>query len=440
MLHTGQGDPRAAADRLLEADPHFVPAHCLRVALGVMAARDEALPALAQALRAARALPPGLASQRERRHFAAGEAWLARDLKRSLALYGGIVRDHPHDTLALRVAHFGDLQWSRTADLRDRVAAVLPHWHPGRPGYGHVLGMYAFGLAEMGDLALAHEVGRRALQIDADHAGAVHAIAHAYEYEGRSAEGAAWLRRQADAWTGSVGYAVHLWWHLALCHVEQGDADAALQIYDRHLRPSEDGGAAALIDASALLWRLQLEGVDVSGRWPALADRWSALPPSGLRPFEDTHAILAFAGARRMSSARHRIDALGAATVRARDLERAIVTAALPVAQALARFGAGDFGAAATLLERHRQLARRCGGSRAQCDLLHLTLLEAALRSGRIELSRELVAERMSVRPRSRLNHRLVGRLQRMARPAMSAGVAVPPPRADARANLADAG
>ena len=32
-----------------------------------------------------------------------------------------------------------------------------------------------------------------------------------------------------------------------------------------------------LIDASALLWRLQLRGVDVGDRWDAVASRWAAV-------------------------------------------------------------------------------------------------------------------------------------------------------------------
>ena len=31
-----------------------------------------------------------------------------------------------------------------------------------------------------------------------------------------------------------------------------------------------------MIDASAMLWRLQLRGIDVGTRWAALADRWAA--------------------------------------------------------------------------------------------------------------------------------------------------------------------
>src|SRR6185369_11425418 len=150
MIHTGRGDAMATIEQALHADPHFVSGHCLRAALLVMACRDDARRELTRTLEAAQA-SIHRADERERRHLAAAAAWLENDLKRALNLYGEILADYPHDTLALRVAHFGDLQWSRTERLRDRVAAVLPHWHEGIEGYAHVLAMYAFGLAEAGD-------------------------------------------------------------------------------------------------------------------------------------------------------------------------------------------------------------------------------------------------------------------------------------------------
>jgi hypothetical protein len=122
MLHTGRGEPMATIEQELLANPGFVSGHCLRAAPLVITCRDDARRELARTLDAAQAFIHR-ADERERRHLEAAAAWLENDLKRALHLYGVIVTDHPHDTLALRVAHFGDLQWSRTERLRDRVAA-----------------------------------------------------------------------------------------------------------------------------------------------------------------------------------------------------------------------------------------------------------------------------------------------------------------------------
>ena len=56
-------------------------------------------------------------------------------------------------------------------------------------------------------------------------------------------------------------------------------------------------------------------------------------------------------------------------------------------------------------------IAHRCGGSLAQCDVLHLTYTEAAFRGHKTPLARALVAERLAKKPASRLNRMLLQRL-----------------------------
>jgi hypothetical protein len=57
-------------------------------------------------------------------------------------------------------------------------------------------------------------------------------------------------------------------------------------------------------------------------------------------------------------------------------------------------------------------IAHRCGGSLAQCDIIHLTFTEAALRAHKPRLAGALVAERAAQKPTSRLNARLLARLR----------------------------
>ncbi len=59
-----------------------------------------------------------------------------------------------------------------------------------------------------------------------------------------------------------------------------------------------------MIDASALLWRLQLRGIHVGDRWQALAERWTAVADAGNYAFNDLHAMMAFVGAGRTERCR----------------------------------------------------------------------------------------------------------------------------------------
>ena len=179
----------------------------------------------------------------------------------------------------------------------------------------------------------------------------------------------------------------------------------------------------SLADASALLWRLWLRNAEVADRWRALADRWALQPLAGARPFYVMHAIIAFAAAGRDAAAAWALGALPRAdqSTAAQDLlEDAL---AQPLCEALLAFAGGDYDACVEWLGRVRHVSDRCGGSLAQCDLVQLTFIEAALRARRDRLARALVAERAAQRPASPLNRRLRRRLHE-ARNGKERGVA----------------
>jgi hypothetical protein len=408
-FHSYFGDPLATIDGALAADPRFIMGHCLRAGMLLTTTEKGALPLARASVAAAESLSH-LANDRERGHIAAARAWLAGDLEGSVERYGAILHDHPLDLLALQLAHLGDFLLGRSAMLRDRVAQVLPHWSGGTPGYGYVLGMHAFGLEETAHYGRAEATGRLALELNRRDPWAIHAVAHVMEMQGRLTEGIAWLTTREADWAPDNAFAYHNWWHLALYHLDLGDTGRVLDIYDLHVRPRPSKAVLEMLDATALLWRLQLRGADVGGRWRELADAWEPLVEDGHYGFNDFHAMMAFVADGRAGAAARLIAALGRAAAAADT--NAVMTreVALPLARALAAFGAGDYAAAAALLGRVRPVAHRFGGSHAQRDVIALTLVEAALRGGEARLARSLAAERTDLKPGSPFNWSLAAR------------------------------
>ena len=82
----------------------------------------------------------------------------------------------------------------------------------------------------------------------------------------------------------------------------------------------------------------------------------------------------------------------------------------LPLARALVAFSRGDHDTCIRELLPMRLHAHRFGGSHAQRDVVHLTLVEAALRSGRTRLAQALAAERIAQKPESPFNRLLAAR------------------------------
>jgi hypothetical protein len=75
--------------------------------------------------------------------------------------------------------------------------------------------------------------------------------------------------------------------------------------------------------------------------------------------------------------------------------------------EAFLAFASGDYAECVELLKHVQHISHLCGGSLAQCDLIHVTLTEAALRAQQAHLCRALVAERAVRKPMSRLNRLL---------------------------------
>jgi hypothetical protein len=124
--------------------------------------------------------------------------------------------------------------------------------------------------------------------------------------------------------------------------------------------------------------------------------------------------MMAFAAAKRAVAAADLIEAL-----QVTDLEEISSLSpedaiALPLCEALLAFARNDYAACVGWLVRVRHIAHRCGGSLAQCDLIHLTFTEAALRARQAHLAHAPVAERTGQKPTSGLN-RLLQQRQGMA-------------------------
>ena len=156
-------------------------------------------------------------------------------------------------------------------DLRDVTARVIGSWTDDLPGWAWVQGIYAFGLEEAGHYRRAETAARNALERNPRDIYASHALAHVFEMEGRQEEGIAFLGGTVDDWKDSY-FANHNWVHKALYHIEVGDFDALLPLYDDQIRGERPMRWVPLVDCAAVLWRLMLFGVDVRERAQVLVD------------------------------------------------------------------------------------------------------------------------------------------------------------------------
>lgn len=416
------GDPIATIDEALQASPSFIAGHLLKALALYTLAERRFVPLARDALDAA-SRHASRANDRERGLIAATELLVDGRWHAACAAIDRVLASHPRDALALQVGHLMDFYRGDALNLRNRISRVLPHWDESVPGYSYVLGMHAFGLEEMNQYPEAEATALRALALEPKDGWAVHAATHVMEMQGRIDEGIAFLASREADWAPGNSFAYHNFWHLALFHMDGAHHDRALALFDRHVHPEPAAYLLSLVDATALLWRLRLEGVDVGARMERVADDWEArlAGEAGFYAFNDAHAAMAFAATDRTAALSDLVGRMHHAAAQG-DANAAMTRdVGLPLAQGVIAFAQGRYAEAIALIEPMRDQAHRFGGSHAQRDLITLTLIEAALRSGDTTRARHYIAERLTHKRASRWGGRLWSRAEAAPRLSVAA-------------------
>jgi tetratricopeptide (TPR) repeat protein len=387
------GDPVADAEAAVAADDDLVLGHVYRAYLALYGTTPQGVATAAEIVKK---LDEAVLGEREAHHLRAARSWADGDWEATARSLERALLCHPRDLLALKVAQDLYFFLGNRLELRDVAARVLPAWPRGLPGWGYVQGIYAFGLEENADYRQAESRARAALDHNPRDVWSVHALAHVFEMEGSQRDGVDFLAASAGDWSGSY-FAIHNWWHRTLYHLELGEIDEALRLYDSPIRAGRSTEWLDVVDAAALLWRLSLFGVDVTDRAARLAADIDDLVGEPVYIFNDWHAVMAFGLAG--DHARVERVILGNRHLTAPTNRMAAERAGLDLLEAFGAFAAGHPGRAIDLLIDIRPRANAVGGSHAQRDVIDLTLIAAAARAGDDGLARALVTERAARKP-----------------------------------------
>lgn len=393
--HCYAGDSLTPLDAAIADSPRFVMAYVLKAYMTLIGSNTETAMLGVQAFTIAKDLE---ANSREQGHLAALGSLLAGEIRAAARILEDVNLAHPRDALALQAGQTMDFLLGDSRMLRDRIGRALPAWSRDMAGWHAIQGMLAFGLEETGLYDRAEAAGREAVALQPRNNWAQHAVAHVMVMQGRDAEGVRWMRHDNTAWQPEAQLGVHNWWHTALFHLGLGETDEVLKLFDGPIYGEPTTFGFDMGDAAAMLWRLNLRGVDVGGRWATLADNFTR-EPRGQSAFVDTHAMMAFVGADRDADAQALLEVQQGVLQGPGDNAYFVGEVGLPAMQAIHAFGQGNYAKATDLLRGVRSKTNRFGGSHAQRDVLDLTLIAAAGRAGETALERALLAERAEAMP-----------------------------------------
>ena len=375
---------RAAAER----DPGLALAHA---GAAVCLFLEERFPETRAATEAARA---SAASQtdRERSHVAALTAWTSGQVPEAERLMRAHLATWPRDAMVLQRLYYVLFWLGRFPEMLQLTDALGGHY----PGSSFVLGMHAFALEEADRCAEAVRVAERALAIQPNDAWAVHALAHALYESADFDAGVTRLPPAIRPCRGLNWFRNHLLWHLALIHFARGDYERAGRMARRVFERAPSSIAGDLHDSISLLWRLELAGRPVGERWtPFTGIARERVNRMGLL-FHVAHMGMALTAGGDWETARAQVDAVR--TRAAKDATGVMGDVLLPLLEGIHAFAAGDYRRTIERIEPLRPRIVELGGSRAQRDVFHDTLFEAAFRAGDAERAGRYLAERLARR------------------------------------------
>ncbi len=354
---------------VFETDPDMIMAHCLKGYFFLLMASGPLQERVPKVLAVAE---KGLASAtpREQAHVQALKHWAGADPGAAARVWEDILAEHPLDLLAMRLAHHTYFYLGASGEMLESVERIIGAWDESLPGYGFVLGMRSFALEECGEYAAAEKTGRAAVVLNADDPWAIHAVAHVMEMQDRHAEGIDWICGLESNWNSANNFRYHLWWHRALMHLDRGELEEALRLYDKDMWDPESDEYLDICNDVSLLLRLELLGVDVGDRWQVLTEKVAERTGERLLPFVDCHFVAALAAGGKVEAASEMANAMATAGGVFADV-------GTPVSNAMIAHREGDYADAAKLLRDVRDNIVAMGGSHAQRDLFELILSDA---------------------------------------------------------------
>lgn len=401
------GDANEHLKRARDADPGYRMTEIMQgwlLALTNEGSQVERARALVDEVAQTAADKTGL-TDREKEHLAALRLAVNGQWPSAVARLDRHLMNDPHDLAGHQYAMRLDGYLGRFHRSAARSARALPFWSKDQPDYGIMLSFYGFGLEEFGDYVQAEDVARTAAELEPLGYWPHHAVSHVLEMTGRPDDGILWMNERHAYWADpKCNNRVHIWWHKALFHMELGQFQEALAIYDTEILPAMKPVGTQLCNATSLLWRLETMGCEAGDRWQHQLALWQQQLTGMSSPFNEIHAAMAALRAGDRAAYQTVLDGMKRSAAAGGELVPAYRDIAIPVSEAMADFVDRDYIAATDGLLNVRAELWRMGGSIAQRDLVEWTLTESAIRANQRNIALSLVNERLALRPESVVN------------------------------------
>ncbi|RNA44621.1 tetratricopeptide repeat 38 [Brachionus plicatilis] len=425
--------------RIMSADENFVMGHVIKSGLELIGSSNgfhENNPQLIDhLLNLVKKYQKDL-TKRELLHVDAIKNLHYGNLDKSCDIWESILVQHPNDMLAIKFSHDTYFYTGQHAQMRDSISRILPFWQSDVKMSGYLQGMHSFGYVQSNFFQEAKESALRALEINRNDGWATHTICHFNEYRNNFNEGIKFLRNTETDWSGCNLISPHNYWHLALYHIERGEHQAALEIFDQNITQYlELNRTLDMVDVISLLYRLKLDNckIDLSERWSRLMDVFRNRISDHGYIFNDMHLILMLCSCKDKQGEKEFFDSL--IRYLNKDNQDVVIdycnnvigmkntenyikkinrNIGVNIFDGIKHFELSEYDKVVDCLRPIRYDIVKIGGSNAQRDLLNQILVHSALLSSNEENKKfglGLINERFGLKPDSNLTKRIQTRL-----------------------------
>lgn len=243
-------------------------------------------------------------------------------------------------------------------------------------------------------------------------------MAHILEMKGKPQEGVHFLSRTAEDWEVCNHLACHNYWHWALCYIELGEYDAAIDILEKHIskRALESRTMLDIVDMSSLLYRLQLtdpnhglNGSTINKHWDSAFEICKPHLQDHILGFNDAHFMMACLGTNNIKAAEELLETITDEVSGGKNLTTSLL-------KAMICYYREDYSGAIELIRPIRYQLIEMGGSNAQRDIFNQLLIMSAIKSNNEhdrKLAEHLLIERKQIKDVSPLTDRLILKLSK---------------------------
>ncbi len=357
------------------------------------------------------------ANDREKSLYSFAWHWLHHLLSEALKSIERHCFKWPKDLTAIKITEFLFYCKGQKYESKRflRLTSHCYHEHKDNPFF---LAIHSFALELSGKYQESMQTVKQALEIQSENPWAHHTLSHLYMNKGLVQEGIRVLEHYAPSWQQfSHLIESHNLWHLALLYLENLDFEKTLQVYQRADWEHQSQLVSEEIDATALLWRLEMEEHHYPQLWQKLAEAIGDHANFGSTPFINAQLCYALKMGNQEKALEKALEKIENFTLEQIKEDRFVwKEVGLPLIYGSLAYADKDYGKVLKYFDPMISKVGCAGGSDAQIDLFYQTYLKSLIGNRRYQEAENLLHHMTQGRDLTKLERKWLVECQNSAK------------------------